>query len=186
VASLIQTVTADAGDVSSITITDLNGDGSADVVTTNPVSNSVFAFAGDGRGGLGVKRETRTGQAPVALAVADLSQDARPDLVTADSTGNTVSVLLNINLFDRSGAFTPELEFAVGGKGSQQEWWPRAMATADVNRDGHLDVVVPNYDANTVSVLFGRGSGSFLPPLNISCGRQPTAAAVCDLHRAGF
>ena len=37
------------------------------------------------------------------------------------------------------------------------------MAGADVNGDGHLDIITANYGDNTVSVLLGNGDGSFTP-----------------------
>src|SRR3954462_15947306 len=40
---------------------------------------------------------------------------------------------------------------------------PVANATADVNGDGHHQLLVANYDGNTVSVLLGDGNGGFPP-----------------------
>ena len=40
---------------------------------------------------------------------------------------------------------------------------PVSNATADVNGDGHLDLLVTNYISDNVSVLFGNGSGGFTP-----------------------
>ena len=36
-----------------------------------------------------------------------------------------------------------------------------AVVLADVNRDGHPDLIVANFDGNSVSVLLGNGDGTF-------------------------
>ena len=84
------------------------------------------------------------------MAVADLNGDGRPDLVTANSDGNTVSVLLG----NGDGTFSVQQTFAVGRS-------PRAVAVADLNGDGIPDLVVANYNDDTVSVLLGKGDGTF-------------------------
>jgi FG-GAP-like repeat len=38
---------------------------------------------------------------------------------------------------------------------------PINVATADLNGDGRLDIIVPNFGADTVSVLLGNGDGTF-------------------------
>src|SRR5262249_25615492 len=48
---------------------------------------------------------------------------------------------------------------AVGGPATAAN--PYAVATADVNADGKLDLVTANYGANSVSVFLGNGDGTF-------------------------
>ena len=58
-------------------------------------------------------------------------------------------------LDDRSlPSFSPAASFPVGSG-------PQAVATADFNNDGHLDLVTANRGDNTVSVLLGDGQGGF-------------------------
>src|SRR5262245_52636959 len=51
-------------------------------------------------------------------------------------------------------SFAAHSDFRVGSA-------PVAVAVADVNRDGHPDLVVANRDSSTVSVLLGNGNGTF-------------------------
>ena len=62
----------------------------------NRDANTVSVLLGTGTGSFGAKTDFPTGLAPVAVAVADLNGDGRPDLVVVNRDANTVSVLLNV------------------------------------------------------------------------------------------
>src|SRR5262245_7344159 len=47
------------------------------------------------------------------------------------------------------------------------------MLTADLNNDGHLDLVTPSYHANKVSVLLGDGEGGFGDAILTDIGNLP-------------
>ena len=74
---------------SSVAISDVSGDGKADLVAAYDPKVSVFLNTGDGT--FEPRRDYKSGGDP--LAIADLNGDRRPDLVTGDNFA--VSVLLN-------------------------------------------------------------------------------------------
>ncbi len=59
------------------------------------------------------------------------------------------------------------------------------MAVADVTGDGKLDIVVANYQSNTVSVLLGNGDGTFQPQQTFATGLEPRAVAIGDVNGDG-
>jgi hypothetical protein len=62
---------------------------------------------------------------------------------------------------------------------------PGAVVSADVNHDGHPDLVELGTD-QTVAVLLNRGGGSFESPTHYyAVGNQPAALAVADLNHDG-
>ena len=85
----------------SVAIGDLTGDGTPDLAVANQSSNTVSVFRNTsmsgsiGTGSFAPKVDFATGSQPYLLAIGDLDGDGKPDLATANSSSNTVSVLRN-------------------------------------------------------------------------------------------
>ena len=106
-----------------LAVADVNGDGKPDLIDNN-VSDvdhgGVDVLLGDGLGGFGAPTRFDVSYYPSALAVGDVDNDGRPDIVVTrdvlvtgteiDQREGTVSVLLNTtiapNVFDPAGAAT--------------------------------------------------------------------------------
>src|SRR4030042_6569143 len=58
----------------------------------------------------GTQSAQATGTAPAAVVVADFNRDGKADVVTADSGGNSISLLLG----DGSGGLTPTFSTGAG------------------------------------------------------------------------
>ena len=56
---------------------------------------------------------------------------------------------------------------------------------ADLTGDGIPDLVVANYNDDTVSVLLGKGDGTFLPQEVFPVGDKPYSVALADLTGDG-
>jgi len=65
------------------------------------------------------------------------------------------------------------------------EFGPRSIAIADLNADGGLDLVTANQGATSVSVLRGRGDGTFEDHVEYGDMSQPNSVAVTDLNGDG-
>lgn len=57
---------------------------------------------------------------------------------------------------------------------------PYSLAAADFDKDGAADLVVPNQLSNDVSVLLGKGDGTFSAPANYRAGAAPRTVATAD------
>ena len=76
------------------------------------------------------------------------------------------------------GTFGGRRDVAVG-------MYASAIATGDLNRDGHVDVVTANSGDATLSVLFGHGDGTFEPRHDLAVGLDPTGVALADVNLDG-
>ena len=59
------------------------------------------------------------------------------------------------------------------------------IAAADLNGDGKLDLASANTVFSTVSVVSGRGDGTFNAPVNVGVANSPRALAVADVSGDG-
>jgi hypothetical protein len=116
-----------------------------------------------------------TGVQPTNVTVADFNGDGFPDLVTADLSDDTISVLLG----NGDGSFRPALRFQTGGS-------PESVAVSDFNGDGILDLAVANTQDSTVSILLGNGDGTFQAQTTLASGRAPISIVVGDFNADGI
>ncbi len=116
------------------------------------------------------------GQYALSVAVGDVNQDGKLDLVMANDSG--VGVLLG----NGDGTFQPAVTYSSGGTA------PYAVAVGDVNGDGKPDVVVTNPSGPnaTVGVLLGNGNGTFQPAVVYDTGgRLAYSVALGDVNGDG-
>ena len=62
---------------------------------------------------------------------------------------------------------------------------PVSNATADLNGDGHLDLLTANYISDNASVLFGDGNGGFTAAAPVAVGNGPRQIQSGDLDGDG-
>lgn len=109
-----------------------------------------------------------------SIAYGDLRSDGRKDLVVGGKSG------VNVLLSNGNGTFRPAVAYDTSHKYYN-------VAVADLNGDGHPDIVATNYPSNTVTILFGRGNGTFRAPtvLTVAGAKQAISIAVGDLRHNG-
>ena len=140
-----------------------------------PAITLLLALAGlrSARAAAPVRTDFPAGTDPVAVAVADLNADGRPDLVVVNGSSNTVSILLGT-----ATGWAPPLRYATGNS-------PAAVAVGDVTGDGIPDLVVANVGATTVSVLAGVGDGTFVARPDVNVGGAPSGIVLGDWNGDG-
>ena len=138
--------------------------------------------------GPGVPLPFAAGNGPSQVVMADVNNDGKPDLVVSDALDNTVSVLLG----NGDGTFQSPRQFQVGAllpEGTvtlpEVGTFRRGLAVADLNGDHNLDLVVTNPSSGDVSVLLGRGDGTFQPQRRFDATSSPNAVAVADFNGDG-
>jgi hypothetical protein len=137
-----------------LALSDLTGDGSLDITTSNQDDNSVSVLLGDGRGGFtpAAGSPFAVGRAPYPHAVGDVNKDGNLDIVTPNVGSNNVTVLLG----DGRGGFAPAANspFAVATR-------PYYIAIGDVSGDALPDLITTHDDINLMTTLLGDGRGGF-------------------------
>jgi hypothetical protein len=150
-----------------------NGDGTFQAPETFATGNFPVAVAVadvNGDGTFQPPRSFATGREPLSLALGDVNGDGKADLIAANESDDTVSVLLG----NGNGTFQDPLSPALGRAAG-------SVAVGDFNGDGIPDLVVTNYGSGSVGVLLGLGDGMFSNQVSYYAGGQPEAVVLADL-----
>jgi hypothetical protein len=128
-------------------IADVNHDGRLDVVVTNSGGHSCSVLlGGGGGGGLGAATDYVVGAEmhPQVVRLEDVNRDGDLDICVAGKFGTALAVILPGN---GDGTFGDGR--VLGSSGNEEE----GLALADLDGDGHCDVLTANSTTNDVSVF---------------------------------
>ena len=166
---------------------DFNGDGKLDLAVANSGSNAVQILlnAGNynfvpGASYFSGYHNANSSAVPVSIVTADFNGDGKLDLAVAnyDATNRTGTV--EIFLGNGDGTFVAANTY------SWPNCSPKALAAADFNGDGKIDLAVANYNSGKVTILTGNGNGNFSGFTSyVSGGNNPDALAMADFNGDG-
>ena len=179
----------------SVAIGDLNGDGKPDVAVANYHSAFLSILLNTMAPGAAVpslapqQQENVGSNGPLSIVIADVNNDGKPDIATANWGIGNATVLENTTSPGSSTvSFSKPVALPAGSR-------PYSIAIADLNGDGRPDVAVANSAANSLSVVLNLTAPSaqilslttptFADPEFITNQPYPGAVAVADLNGDG-
>jgi Bacterial Ig-like domain (group 3)/FG-GAP-like repeat len=179
------------GPVIYVAVADVNRDGKPDILAScsnnaGTYPSNIFLLLGNGDGTFGAETSVSAGTYPTVIAVGDFNGDGKPDLAVGNNYagGPTVSMVLG----NGDGTFQSPVAYSdvdspfwttwsadqLSGYGNPSPTpYPQAIAVADFNKDGHLDLLVVDvsgqigggsnggYYNNGVQLFLGNGDGTF-------------------------
>jgi hypothetical protein len=167
-------------------VADVNGDGYADILTTNAEGNNVTVLLSDGKGEFKEPAGSpfASGDAPFNFAVGDVNGDGKIDLAVVDSPGSMAEGRgkdgLTVMLGNGNGGFT-----ALAGSPFATGKIPNRVAIGDVNGDGVNDIAVSSPDDNNITLFLMSSRGAVASSSTIAVGGKPKGVAIRDLNGDG-
>jgi hypothetical protein len=161
----------------ALVISDFNNDDRMDIGVANSGTDSIGIFLGYGNISFTnqVTYSTSPHSSPYSIAVADLNNDTRLDIVVANYDSDNVGIFLGRD----NGTFTNQTTYPTG-------WYsfPYSVAVGDFNNDTVLDIVVANYGISNLGVLLGYGNGTFASIIlfHLDYGSYPFSVVVGDFN----
>ncbi len=120
---------------------DFTNDRRMDFFALNSSTNGITVYRQDTLGNFPTRTDVTTGNGPWGGATGDLDGDGYLDVITANATGNNISVMKSTG-----GTGFTRTDYNAGQV-------PRGVAAGDLDGDGDLDLVVANSGDGTVSVF---------------------------------
>ncbi|CAF0789784.1 unnamed protein product [Adineta ricciae] len=116
-----------------------------------------------------------SGSCPQSVAVGDLNNDHRLDMVVENYCSSTVDIFLG----DNNGNFVKTKTYSTGNSSG-----PYFVAVSDLNNDQQLDILVTNYDVDNIGILYNDGNATFrnIVTYPTGDGSYPYSLAVGDLN----
>jgi VCBS repeat protein len=167
-----------SGTPANLVTGDFNKDKNLDIaIAFNAVKvNFIRLYYGNGDGTFQNPQRITGGHQSTFITKHDMNNDGQLDLITSSTLQDSVTLYLG----DSKGSFRAAGDFA-GEKG------PEHIFPGEFTGDKVPDLVVCNRRDNSISILEGKGDGTFLfPHFNYPVGRSPRAITGADFNQDGL
>jgi len=155
---------------------DFDEDDLDDLIVCSNTTDEVWIYFSLGNGTFSAVSILPTPGNPEGLTSFDADEDGIPDLIVGCPNSNTLFTFLG----NGNGTFQLPLETNIptGSNSSRIEH-------ADINFDGHQDILSALYQIDAVGVFFGNGDGTFESAITYEVDQAPNRIVTADFNNDG-
>lgn len=159
-------------EVQDMAVGDWDLDGNPDIVVASALAGQLrFFFSSTG---ITFGIPLPLGGTPTGLGTGDLTGNGTLEVAVSMIDGS-----LRVLTADPAVPWTFQFVPAIGGSGG-------ALAMADLNGDGLVDVVMANQTSNSISIFWNAGGGLLIPGVLVPAGLSPRHVLPADFDRDGL
>jgi hypothetical protein len=164
-----------------LAVADFNRDGVPDLAVLQLESGAsrsfvLTIFTGNGDGTFRSVSSVPIGAEASGIAAGDFNQDGVMDLAVGHASAN-LGTDITILLGNGDGTFRTGATYRMSGA-------VRSIASADLNRDGRLDLAVAN--GQSITILAGNGDGTFRQQPDLPTFAAGQMLRLADMNGDGF
>ena len=156
--------------VLGIAVADLNGDGRPEVIFANYYNGSSFVtdsyiYWGSASGYSTSARTSLPTLGAVGIAVADLNNDGRPEIIFANYRNDSTSDVNSYIYWGQPGGIYGT-QYGTSWRTELPTSWATGVAIADLNSDGRPEIIFPNYRSGPFHeinsyIYWGQSGGTY-------------------------
>lgn len=173
-ATLLYTATTNiGGEISSIAIADVDGNGHPDLIVA--IFNTLRVYPATGSG-LGTPVDVQANYSLSRLTAGNFDSDPAVEVIASVTSYNKFLFFDNV-----SGGLVETASVQTGQ-------WPGSIVSADFDGDGFFDVAMTQRSSEregTVEVHFGASGGTYTAPVSLVAGEFPSRIATADFDGDG-
>ncbi|CAF1523841.1 unnamed protein product [Adineta ricciae] len=162
----------------SLILADFNNDKLLDVAVANSGTSDISIFLGYCCEPFRNQITYDTGDSsyPHSTILSDLNNDYNFDIIVANYGTNNIGILFGLT----NGSFEEQKTYLI-----TSDYFPHAIASADLNNDGWQDIIIAGHNTNLIIVFLGIGNGYFTSYTSYSIGISVHMSAVVigDLNK---